>query len=125
MRGRIKRGTLVLMASRRARQLRLDQTDAERRLWGALRSRRLAGYKFRRQRPIGPFIVDLVCIAHRLIVEADGGQHADNDADTRRTAWLEKRGWHVIRFWNNEILANTEGVQETILQILEPSPAHR
>jgi very-short-patch-repair endonuclease len=113
------------MASRRARQLRLDQTDAERRLWGALRSRRLAGYKFRRQRPIGPFIVDLVCIAHRLIVEADGGQHADNDADARRTAWLEKRGWHVIRFWNNEILANTEGVQETILQILEPSPAHR
>jgi very-short-patch-repair endonuclease len=113
------------MPSQRARQLRFDQTDAERRLWSALRSRRLAGYKFRRQRPIGPFIVDFVCIPHRLIIEADGGQHADNDADKRRTAWLEKRGWQVIRFWNNEILANTEGVQETILQVLEPSPSDR
>jgi len=120
-----QRGTFIFMLSQRARQLRFDQTDAERRLWSALRSRRLAGYKFRRQRPIGPFIVDFVCIAHRLIIEADGGQYADNEADERRTAWLQKRGWHVIRFWNNEILANTEGVQETIPQVLEPSPSRR
>ena len=123
---RRRRGTLIAMASGRARRLRIDLTDAERRLWAALRGCRLAGYKFRRQRPIGPFIVDFVCMKHRLIVEADGGQHADNEADRRRTAWPEKRGWQVIRFWNNEILANTEGVREAILRVLEPSPSsHR
>ena len=93
-------------------------TDAERRLWAALRGRRLQGYKFRRQRPVGPFIVDFACIEHRLVVEADGGQHADNQYDADRTAWLEKRGWRVLRFWNNEILANPEGVQEAVLQVL-------
>ncbi len=106
------------MTNPRARQLRAGQTDAERRLWAALRDRRLIGYKFRRQRPIGPFIVDFVCIERKLIVEADGGQHADNDRDDSRTVWLEKRGWRVIRFWNNEILTNTNGVIETIAAAL-------
>jgi len=104
----------------RARELRQEATDAERRLWSALRDRRLRGYRFRRQHPIGPFIVDFACTRHRLIVEADGGQHADNEADRRRTAWLESEGWRALRFWNNDVLANTEGVVETILRELSP-----
>jgi very-short-patch-repair endonuclease len=101
-----------------ARELRRDATDAERRLWSALRDRRLRGYRFRRQHPIGNYIVDFVCTRHRLIVEADGSQHADSDADRRRTARLESEGWRVLRFWNNDILANTEGVVLAILQKL-------
>ena len=103
----------------RARQLRQDATDAERRLWSALRDRRLSGYRFRRQYPIGPFIADFACTRHQLIVEADGGQHADSEADRRRTSWLEGEGWRVLRFWNNDVLANTNGVIETILRELE------
>lgn len=99
-------------------------TDAERRLWATLRGRRLRGYKFRRQHPVGPFILDFVCIEHRLVIEADGGQHSDNATDDRRTAWLSRRGWRVIRFWNNEILSNTEGVQEAILEALALTSAH-
>ncbi|HVA13901.1 MAG TPA: endonuclease domain-containing protein, partial [Stellaceae bacterium] len=97
-------------------------TDAERRLWSVLRDRRLAGFKFRRQHRLGSFIVDFVCFEHRLIVEADGGQHSDNAYDERRTIWLERRGWRVIRFWNNDILANTHGVQEEILRQLRGDP---
>ncbi len=67
---------------------------------------------------LGPFILDFICFECRLIIEADGGQHADNKYDERRTAWLEQRGWRVIRFWNNDILANIEGVQEMILEQL-------
>jgi very-short-patch-repair endonuclease len=107
------------MFNERARLLRRAATDAERCLWLALRDRRLGGYRFRRQFPIGHFIVDFACTRHRLIVEADGGQHADNEADRRRTAWLESEGWHVLRFWNNDILANTSGVVETILKELQ------
>ena len=99
----------------RARELRRDATDAERRLWSALRDHRLRGYRFRRQHLIGDFIVDFACTRHRLIIEADGGQHAENEADLRRTAWLEVEGWRVLRFWNNDVLANTEGVVQTIL----------
>jgi very-short-patch-repair endonuclease len=112
------------MPSRRARQLRQDATDAERRLWSALRDRRLEGYRFRRQYPIGPFIVDFACTRHRLIVEADGSQHADSDADRQRTAWLESQGWRVLRFWNSEILANGSGVVEAILQKLKGELEH-
>ena len=107
------------MVNQKSRELRATMTDAERRLWSALRGRRLEGYKFRRQHPLGPFILDFACVQHRLVVEADGGQHADNNYDERRTAWLAKRGWRVIRFWNNDILANTEGVADTILRALE------
>src|SRR5207302_6077655 len=91
--------------SDRARELRRDATDAERRLWSALRDRRLRGYRFRRQHPIGNYIVDFACTRHCVIVEADGGQHADSEADRDRTAWLESQGWQVLRFWNNDILA--------------------
>jgi very-short-patch-repair endonuclease len=120
------------MPNEHARQLRRDATDAERRLWSALRDRRLSGYRFRRQYSIGRFIVDFACTRHHLIVEADGGQHADNEADRRRTAWLESDGWRVLRFWNNDVLANTDGVVETILKELQekvdphpPTPAAR
>jgi very-short-patch-repair endonuclease len=106
------------MPNQNARRLRLNSTDAERRLWAVLRDRRLAGYRFRRQHPIGDFIVDFACTKHQLVVEADGGQHADKAEDERRTAFLQAVGWRVIRFWNNDVLANTEGVIETVLRVL-------
>jgi len=103
---------------RRARQLRQASTDAERRLWAALRDRRLAGYKFRRQYPIGGFIVDFACTKYRLVIEADGGQHASDPSDANRVARLENAGWRVLRFWNTDILTNIEGVVDTILRTL-------
>lgn len=103
----------------RARELRRDATAAERRLWSALRDRRLRGYRFRRQHPVGEYVADFACTRHRLIVETDGGQHVDNEADNRRTAWLEAEGWRVLRFRNNDILRNTDGVIEAILRALE------
>src|SRR5215471_16587248 len=107
------------MPHKRARELRVNMTDAERRLWSALRDRRLQRFKFRRQHPIGPFIADFACVEHRLIIEADGGQHAESDTDARRTRWLEADGWYVLRFWNNDIMRNTEEVLETIRKVLE------
>jgi very-short-patch-repair endonuclease len=104
--------------SHQARRLRVTMTDAERRLWWVLRSRQLDGFKFRRQHPFGPYILDFACIVHRVAIEADGGQHVDNAGDDRRTEWLAARGWHVLRFWNNDILTNAEGVLETILREL-------
>ena len=97
------------MASIKARELRVFSTDAERRLWSALRRRRLQNYKFRRQHPVGRFILDFACVEHRLVIEAHGGQHGGSADDERR------KGWRVIRFWNNEILTNIEGVTDTIL----------
>jgi very-short-patch-repair endonuclease len=108
------------MAKETARRLREAMTDAERRLWFAMRDRRLAGYKFRRQHPIEGFVVDFACTRHHLVVEADGGQHSENQNDERRTQKLKALGWRVIRFWNNDILANTEGVILTILRELQP-----
>jgi very-short-patch-repair endonuclease len=102
------------------------QTEAEHALWRLLRNRRLQGHKFRRQHPIGPYIADFACVAARLIVEADGGQHADSVTDERRTAWLQAHGWRVIRFWNTDVLANPEYVVTTILVALQaPHPALR
>ncbi|HZB91951.1 MAG TPA: DUF559 domain-containing protein [Stellaceae bacterium] len=88
-----------------------------------MRARRLDGYKFRRQHPLGPFILDFACIEHRLAVEADGSQHAESVYDHRRTAWLEKHGWRVPRFWSNDILTNSEGVAEAIARALETARA--
>jgi very-short-patch-repair endonuclease len=106
------------MPNKRARELRTTMTDAERRLWGCLRNRRFVGFKFRRQHPLGPFFADFACVEHRLVIEADGGQHAESETDPRRTAWLEKHGWRVLRFWNSDILKNTDDVQEAILAVL-------
>jgi very-short-patch-repair endonuclease len=106
------------MPSQKARQLRQRSTDAERRMWSALRDRRLSRYKFRRQHPIGDFIVDFACTEHRIVIELDGGQHSDSTIDARRTTWLEREGWRVVRFWNNEVLTNINGVIETVLRLL-------
>jgi very-short-patch-repair endonuclease len=99
-------------------------TDAERRLWYLLRAHRLDGIKFKRQAPIGRYIVDFVCFERRVIIEVDGGQHADADADQRRTQWLESQGFRVLRFWNNEVLGNTSAVIQIIADAisLDPSP---
>ena len=110
------------MASKRARELRQSSTDAERRLWKALRARQLGGYKFRRQQSIGPFIADFVCVPHKFIIELDGSQHAESAYDEARTAWLQEHGWRVLRFWNNDVLLNTEGVVEAIQKELGTEP---
>ncbi|MBV8889831.1 MAG: endonuclease domain-containing protein [Alphaproteobacteria bacterium] len=109
------------MASIRARRLRQNPTKAEIRLWSRLRRTQLGGSRFRRQQPIGPYIVDFFCPAAKLIVEVDGGHHADDGPE--RTRWLESRGYRVIRFWNNEVLENTEGVILAIVGALPPPPA--
>jgi very-short-patch-repair endonuclease len=99
-----------------ARRLRRDSTDAERTLWLQLRDRRLQGWKFRRQVSIDPYIVDFLCLDAKLVIEVDGGQHDENRAkDEVRTRFLEGFGLRVIRFWNNEVLGNLEGVLERIL----------
>ena len=105
-----------------ARGLRHTQTSAERALWAHLSSRRLAGVKFRRQQPIGSYIVDFVSFERKLIIEIDGGRHdeiAARERDKERSAWLEGQGYRVLRFWNNEILGNAEGVFDSIRQALE------
>lgn len=108
------------MSLERARQLRRNLTDTERFVWQRLRSRRFAGFKFRRQMPVGPYIVDFVCLSRRLILELDGGQHADQkEYDARRTSWLESQGFEVLRFWDHEVLQEWEAVEEAIWRRLE------
>jgi very-short-patch-repair endonuclease len=109
----------------RARQLRNEQTDAEAKLWARLRARQISGVKFRRQHPIGPYVADFCCVEHRLIIEIDGGQHAEQmQSDQRRTAILKLHGFRVLRFWNNEVLANLDAVLEQIYQALNnPHPS--
>ncbi len=94
-------------------------TDAERVLWREVRNNRLGGHKLRRQHPLGPYIVDFCCEERKLVIELDGEQHAESSADLVRTALLERQGYRVIRFWNNEVLTNTEGVLSVILAALE------
>jgi len=101
------------------RRLRSDQTDAERKLWFALRDRRLSGLKFVRQEAVGPIVVDFVCREKNLIIEVDGGQHSDNASDRRRDSYLSDEGYRVLRFWNNDVLTNREGVLLTILDALQ------
>src|SRR6188474_2889668 len=100
------------------RKLRSNQTDAERKLWFALRDRRLGGFKFVRQEAIGPFVADFACRERNIVIEVDGGQHADNARDLRRDAYLAGEGYRVLRFWNNDVLANRDGVLLTILEAL-------
>ena len=102
-----------------ARHLRSNQTDAERLLWRHLRNRELQGFRFRRQVPLGPYIVDFVCFEQRLVVELDGGQHAEQHSyDAARDDWLRSQGFRIIRFWNNQVLGETEGVLGVILESL-------
>src|SRR5580704_2756915 len=105
-----------------ARRLRREQTDAESVLWQHLRGKRLNGAKFRRQHLIGDHIADFCCLKHRLIVEVDGGQHADEvEKDAARTHHLEEHGFRVIRFWNDDVLKNIEGVLTSIEDALRES----
>ena len=104
-------------------------TDAERRLWRHLRNRELGGWKFKRQYPVGPYIVDFICVEKNLVIEVAGGQHAENEKqDNQRSAYLNHMGYRVFRFWNNEVLKETEAVLEAIFAILadakenSPSP---
>ena len=100
-----------------ARKLRRNSTDAERRLWTHLRARQLEGAKFLRQFPIGPHVADFACRAAHLAIELDGGQHSP-DVDAPRTEIIEAFGYRILRFWNHEVLANTDGVLEAIRQEL-------
>ena len=104
-----------------ARALRKAQTDAERLLWRHLRAHRLRDIKFRRQYPIGTYIVDFLCMQSRLVIELDGRQHLDNIDEQIRDAWLVQNGFRVLPFWNNEVLGNFDGVLTAIEQTLTPA----
>ena len=104
-----------------SRKLRQQPTDAEERLWYYLRNRRFLGFKFRRQSPKGRNVADFVCEEAKLVIEVDGGQHSENAADLERTAFLNSAGYHVIRFWNNDVLSSTDGVLEEIARMLKLS----
>jgi very-short-patch-repair endonuclease len=109
----------------KARQLRKAQTDAERHLWRRLRNRSVAGCKFRRQHAIGPYVCDFVCLDHRLVIEVDGGQHAAQvEADNDRSGFLESLGFTVLRFWNHEVLTQTEAVMEKIFKMVSSGRAN-
>jgi very-short-patch-repair endonuclease len=98
------------------RELRKNSTDAEKHLWHFLRAKRLKGYKFRRQHLLYPFVVDFICLEKKLVVELDGGQHAEQrHYDENRTLYLQSKGYRVLRFWNNEIFQETEAVLSEIL----------
>ncbi len=106
-----------------ARILRRNATDTEKFLWRHLRASSASNFKFRRQQPIGNFVVDFVCFEAKLIIELDGGQHlTQQDADAERDAWLLGQGFRILRFWNNEVFNNLEGVLQTICTELAPSP---
>ena len=111
--------TADIPASARAQPLRKSMTDAERKLRCALRDRRFGGKKFVRQFPVGPYYADYCCRSDKLIVEADGSQHADSDYDQRRDAFLVAQGYRVLRFWNHDILNDIDSICETIAAALE------
>ncbi len=111
-----------------AKGLRKRSTDAERALWRYLRARQLEGLKFRRQQPIGKYIVDFVCLEKAIIVELDGGQHAEDvqtERDRTRDQWLEHEGFTVLRFWDHEVLANTDGVLEVMRRACQDLSPHQ
>ena len=108
----------------RPQQLRTNATEAEQKIWYFLRNRQFEKFKFRRQHPIGVYIVDFVCLTEKLIVELDGGQHSERVSyDERRTKALHENGYRVLRFWNNDVMQNTEAVLETILAVLSAGPS--
>ena len=107
----------------RARGLRKNPTKAEKLLWSHLRFWQVVGYKFRRQQPLGKYIVDFVCLEKKLIIELDGGQHAEQvEYDSTRDGWLGAHGFRIIRFWNNDVLENSDGVKQKILTALQGTP---
>ena len=110
-------------AIKRARELRNNLTDAERTLWRHLRLRQIDGHKFRRQRPVGTYIVDFVCLEKRVIIEVDGGQHSEQKAyDDKRSAWLRSEDFTVLRFWDHEVLTQIDNVKQAIWKALARPP---
>ncbi len=108
----------------RARELRNRATDAERALWQSINARKISGIRFNRQVPIGPFICDFVARSIHLVIEVDGGQHNET-VDATRTAFLENQGYRVIRFWNNDVLGNLDGVTAEIERVIADMPSPR
>src|SRR3954447_3268314 len=107
-----------------ARELRRDLTPTETKLWAALRDRRFVNLKFRRQRPVGPFIADFCCLDKKVIVELDGDSHAGKEEyDSARQKWLESAGWNVLRFWDSEVYENIDGVMQAIFNACSGSVA--
>lgn len=108
---------------RHAVRLRLNATDAERLLWTRLREKQMDGFKFRRQYPAGPYILDFACLEAKPVIEVDGGQHGERLAeDQRRTAWLAGKGFRVLRFWNHEVLGQIEDVAAAIWNARHDAP---
>ncbi|WP_022682024.1 endonuclease domain-containing protein [Sphingobium bisphenolivorans] len=108
----------------RAKTLRRNATEAEKRLWNALREK-LPGAKFRRQVPYGPYVADFLCFAAKLAIEVDGVTHAERtEQDAARSRYFEAQGYHVLRFWNHEVMENIDGVVAGIAARLSPSPSH-
>jgi very-short-patch-repair endonuclease len=115
-----KKNRISHVIRQRTRELRKSSTPAEQKLWQALRNRNLGDYKFRRQHPIGPYISDFFCAEVGLVVEVDGGGHLDQIAyDQDRTTWLESQGYHVIRFYNDDVLNHLDDVAQEILNTCE------
>ena len=112
---------MTTLLTKRARELRTTMTDAERALWHALRARQL-GARFRRQAPIGPYIADFACLERKLVIEIDGGQHAESEYDVVRDGWLRQHGYRVLRYWNHEVLGNIAGVAEAIFTAPQDPP---
>jgi very-short-patch-repair endonuclease len=110
------------MLKQNARRLRKQMTDAERALWFLLRRKQIEGHRFRKQVPIRKYNVDLACLEARLVIEVDGSQHAESPRDQERDAWLRAQNFRVLRFWNNDVLQNQEGVIQLVLEALEAKP---
>ncbi|HEV8692794.1 MAG TPA: endonuclease domain-containing protein [Lysobacter sp.] len=121
MRGQTKK---QILKPKLQRQLRNNMTDAEQALWQCLRSRQMAGCKFRRQHPYYHYILDFVCLEHKLVIEVDGGQHAESMEDRDRDRFLEAGGFRVLRFWNHNVLQMTEAVGDMIYQALMHTEQH-
>ena len=123
LRGEVDAQRRVRGSVSRARKLRANSTDAELKLWSIVRGRQIQGHKFVRQFSLGPYFADFACREAALIIELDGGQHADNAGDAARTAYLNAEGYSVLRFWNNDVLTNLEGVHDAIVSTLALNPS--
>ena len=111
------------LTTTRARSLRTGMTETERLLWQVLRGKQINGYRFRRQHPIGRYIADFACIEQKMVIELDGGQHQDQLVyDQARSTFLQAQGWQVLRFWNNDVLNNIDGVLASIAERLSGAP---
>jgi len=109
---------------RKARQLRKNATDAESKIWKMLRNRHFSSFKFRRQEPLGRYIVDFVCYEKKIVVETDGGQHCERKGyDEKRTGWLNNKGFKVLRFWNNDVMKDFAAVKQVIWENLKSVPS--